>query len=179
MNTAPGELVSDEGKPENLRRPGFLIRVTLIALLAEIGFDFMLHAGVLAGLYEEPSPFLLPLEVAFRRIPLGYLSFLFLTMLLVWLMLALGARGARAGAVFGLKLGAAIWGALALGLASIATAPPALLLGWFVGQTLELGLAGAVAGAAFHGTRPRTVFLRVLALFAACLVLGVLLQNLR
>jgi len=50
------------------------------AWVLSLGFDLFLHAGLLARLYVEPGPFLLPPMVAFRRIPLGYLSFLVLTL---------------------------------------------------------------------------------------------------
>ena len=61
-----------------VKHTGHLVKIGLLAWLAVIGFDLFLHAGVLAGIYSEPSPFLLPPEEAFRLIPLGYLSFLML-----------------------------------------------------------------------------------------------------
>ena len=67
------------------------------AWVLSIGFDLFLHAGVLAHLYAEPSPFLLPAEEAFRRIPLGYLTFLVLSAALFWLLRRLDVRGALAG----------------------------------------------------------------------------------
>ena len=60
--------------------------ITLLSWLSMIGFDLLLHAGLLARLYIEPSPFLLPPETAFRLIPLGYLSFLIMAFLMTWLM---------------------------------------------------------------------------------------------
>jgi hypothetical protein len=66
-----------------------------------LGFDFLLHAGLLAGLYLQPSPFLLPPVTALALIPAGYLSFLLLAVLLVWLMRRLKLAGWRAGAIFG------------------------------------------------------------------------------
>lgn len=53
-----------------------LALITLLSWLSMLGFDFFLNAGLLARLYLEPSPFLLPPAEAFRRIPIGYLSFL-------------------------------------------------------------------------------------------------------
>ena len=52
-----------------------LILLTLLGWLSMIGFDFFLHAGLLARLYLIPSPFLLPATTTFRLIPVGYLSF--------------------------------------------------------------------------------------------------------
>jgi hypothetical protein len=81
-----------------------------------------------------------------------------LAVLLVWLMARLKLAGWRAGAVFGLKLGGLTWGSFVLGLLSISTASVSLLVGWFVGQTLEMALAGAVVGSGLAGVRLRRLF---------------------
>jgi len=154
-----------------------LLRLSAIAWLAMIGFDFLLHAGILAGLYLQPSPFLLPLQRAFQLIPVGYLSFLPLAWLLVWLMTRLKLAGWRAGAVFGLKLGGLAWGSFLLGLLSISTASVSLLVGWFVGQTLEMAMAGAVVGSGLAGVRLRRLF-GVVAVFVLLSVITIgLLQS--
>jgi hypothetical protein len=51
-----------------------LIFLTFIAWLSMLGFDFFLHSGLLAKLYLQPSPFLLPPLASFKLIPLGYLT---------------------------------------------------------------------------------------------------------
>jgi hypothetical protein len=157
---------------------GTTVKLALLAWLSMIGFDFFLHAGVLARLYVEPSTFLLPPERAFALIPVGYLSFLGLAILLIWLMAGVGIRGWRQGMVFGLKLGALTWGALVLGLFSVSTASPALLIGWFLGQTIELGIAGTVAGSGFTGVRLGRLFLKVLAFVIGAVAITVLMQAL-
>ena len=136
--------------------------VALLSWLSILGFDFLLHAGLLARLYVEPSPFLLPPETAFRLIPLGYLSFLMLVLLLIWLMVKQRVQGGRDGLIYGLKLGGLIGGSLVLGLASITTAEHALLLGWSLGQMAELGIAGAVIGSSLGGMSHRRLFTRVI-----------------
>jgi hypothetical protein len=118
------------------------------AWVLSVAIDLFLHAGLLARLYVEPSPFLLPAEDAFRRIPLGYLTFLILTIGLFWLLRRLHVRGIRTGFRVGAVAGLTVWGALVLGLYSISTASMSLLAGWWVGQTVELAFAGAVIGAA-------------------------------
>lgn len=158
--------------------PWRLIRIVLIALFAEIGFDFLVHAGILADLYKQPSPFLLPLDQAARLIPLGYLSFLIITALLAWLMVALEVRGGRRGLLFGLAFGGTVWASLVIGLASISTAGWSLLGGWFIGQSLELGIAGMVIGAGLKAERLTRVALSVAGFVIACLVVGIVLQNL-
>ena len=125
----------------SIESPGAMVitarKITTVALLSWLsilGFDFLLHAGLLARLYVEPSPFLLPPETAFRLIPLGYLSFLMLALLMTWLMVKQRVHGGRDGLIYGLKLGGLMGGSLVFGLASITTAEHTLLLGWSLGQ---------------------------------------------
>jgi hypothetical protein len=152
--------------------------IALLAWLGMVGFDFLLHGGLLARLYMQGSPFLLPPLDAFRLIPLGYAAFLLLAVLLVWLMRLAGVTGARSGFWFGLQLGGLAWGALVLGLASISTIPLPLAAGWWAGQTLELGVGGAIAGRALEAGLKRGLVLSVVAGVLACLVVTVALQSL-
>ena len=162
---------------KTVKRVGHLAKIGVLALLAVIGFDLFLHAGALANWYARPSPFLLPPEEAFRLIPLGYLSFLIFIVLLIWLMLRLDLVGWKVGMVFGLKVGVLIWGALTLGLLSISTASPSLLLGWFLGQTVELGIAGMVLGSGLATDRLRSLLVKVVVFFGLTVVLAIILQN--
>lgn len=162
-----------------MKQEGHLVKIGLLAVLATIGFDLFLHSGVLAELYSKPSPFLLSAEEAFRFIPLGYLSFLLLVVLLIWLMPKLNISGWRPGLIFGLALGALIWGSLTLGLLSISTARPVLLVAWFLGQTTELGIAGMVLGSGLEAARLRPLLVRVSVFFAVMVVLAIVLQNIR
>ena len=154
-----------------------LVLLTLLCWLSMIGFDFLLHGGILATFYVQPSPFLLPLEKAFRLIPLGYLSLLLLAILLVWLMRRLDIRGWRDGLIFGLKLGALAWGAMVLGLVSISTASGGLLVGWFFGQTIELGVAGMFAGGGLGGARLTRLLIMAITLIFLSLLITVVLQS--
>lgn len=128
---------------KTVRRLAF---VGVLGWLATLGVDFFLHAGVFAGVFFEPSPFLLTREALFVRIPLGYLAFLLLTGLLVWLMAALSITGWWAGARFGVVFGGVVHGSGALALASVSTASPSLLVVWFLGQSIQAVVAGAVVG---------------------------------
>ncbi|MGD8277901.1 MAG: hypothetical protein PVH00_07735, partial [Gemmatimonadota bacterium] len=74
--------------------------------------------------------------------------------------------------------GAAIWGALVVGLASISTAPWSLLAGWLAGQTVELGLAGCFVGAALSGMRLRRLWALALGWCVLAFIITVLVQNL-
>ena len=158
--------------------PRQLFTLVFLSWLSMLGTDFFLHAGLLAKFYLEPSPFLLPPTEAFQRIPLGYISFLLSAALLLWLMLRLKIEGWRAGLIFGLELGGLVWGTYVVGLLSISTANPALLLGWLVGQTFELGIAGAVAGSGLAGSSLGRLSAKVVGYVVGLLILTILLQSL-
>jgi hypothetical protein len=147
MSVGQTDQADVNGRAEDSGRSVALSSIAAAWVLS-VAIDLFLHAGLLARLYVEPSPFLLPAEDAFRRIPLGYLTFLILTIGLFWLLRRLHVRGIRAGFRVGAVTGATVWGALVLGLYSISTASLSLLAGWWVGQTVELAFAGAVLGAA-------------------------------
>jgi len=156
---------------------GFLIKLTLLSWFSMIGFDFFLHAGLLSSLYSQPSPFLLPPDRAFELIPLGYLSFLIFDIFLLWLMLKLDLLGWKKGVIFGLQVGFLTWGAFSIGLLSIATAPPLLLIAWFLGQAIELGIAGGVIGYGLTQSKLGRLFFSVLIFVIISIVLSIVLQN--
>ncbi len=159
------------------RSPFFLARVLLLSWLTMLGVDFFLHGGLLADLYTRSSPFLLPPERAFQLIPVGYLAFLLLAILLLWLMRRGAVSGGRAGLIFGLKLGLLSWGALILGLISISTADLDLMIAWWLGQSLELGLAGAVTGRALVLESHRRLALLVAGLCLLLVIVTIVLQS--
>jgi hypothetical protein len=154
-----------------------IIQIVCLSWLTMLGIDFLVHGGLLENLYAAESAFLLPAEIAFQRIPLGYLSFLILAIFLVWLVVQLRIMGIRRGFMFGLMIGFMVWGALILGLFSISTANSSLLLGWWIGQSVELAAAGSVAGYALAAAKLRRVWVGVLGLVFLLLVLTVLIQN--
>ena len=154
-----------------------IIILTLLSWLAMIGIDFLLHGGLLASLYMEESPFLLSAEDAFRLIPVGYLSFLLLAVLLAWLMVRNDVTGWGSGFWFALRLGALIWASLTLGLFSISTANPLLLIGWFAGQTVEMGIAGGILGTGLQGTRLSRLSLIVAGILLGAIVITIILQS--
>jgi hypothetical protein len=154
-----------------------LVLIGFLSWLSILGVDFFLHGGLLASLYLRPSPFLLPPADAFRLIPLGYLAALLSTLLLLWLMLRLDLSGWRQGFVFGLQLGALLGGALVLGLLSISTADLSLLVGWAFGQTVEMGIAGAVAGSGLGGTRLRLLLAKIVVLVILLVALTIVFQS--
>ena len=159
------------------RIPTRPVAIVALSWLAMVGVDLFLHAGLLAPLYDWDSPFLLRPEEAFVRIPIGYLSFLLLAIALAWLLPRFSVERGRDGALIAGAFGAVAWGALLLGLWSISTADPGLLAGWWVGQSVELGLGGLVIGSILGGTRVRTMAWRVGALLVAGAVSAIVLQT--
>jgi hypothetical protein len=85
--------------------------------------------------------------------------------------------GRLEGLVFGLKLGGLIWGSLTLGLASVSTAGFSLLCGWFIGQTIEIGIAGAVIGSALEERSLNRLSVMVSAFVISSLLIIVVLQS--
>jgi hypothetical protein len=154
-----------------------LVGVTLLAWVGVLGFDLILHGAILSSFYVQESPFLLPPLESFRRIPLGYLSFLITTIFLAWLVAKLELRGWRRGMVLGSLVGGVIWISLGIGMYSISTAPQSLLFGWVLGQTLEMAYAGAVIGQGFYVDRTRKLTITVLLLTLGFIVLTFILQS--
>lgn len=155
-----------------------VVQPVAAAWMLSISIDFLLHGGILARLYVRSTPFLLGAHDAFRRIPLGYLSFLLLTLGLAWAVRCANVRTAAGGLRIGAAGGALVWGALVSGLHSISTAPLDLLAGWWIGQTVELAAAGALLGAAAGGASIRRIWGVVALTIVACLIVTVVLQSL-
>jgi len=167
-----------KAKPNNIVTSGFGIKLILIAWMAMLGFDFFLHAGVLARIYTRESPFLLPPMEAFRRIPIGYLSFMITAVFLVWLASSLDIDNAKDGMILGFGLGLVMWAALGLGLYSVTTAEPSTLIAWSVGQSLEMAFAGALIGLAFRKGELRQAFFIALISIVFLVAVTIILQSL-
>ena len=97
--------------------------------------------------------------------------------LVVWLMAKLKIATWKGGFIFGLKLGALIWGAVVISLISISSAPLPLMAGWFAGQTIETGIAGLVVGAGLGNGSLGRIAAWVLLFVVAAFILAILLQN--
>jgi hypothetical protein len=178
MPTMP--LSRDAGPSADRARPPYpnALKVVSPAFVLSLGVDLFLHGGLFARFYVAPSGFLLPAEQAFRRIPLGYLGLLVVTAGLFWVCRQLRVSGVRAGWRLGFSIGIAGWGGLVLGLYSISTAGAPLLLAWWIGQSIELGIAGGVIGAMAAGVPSRRVWRWVAISVVGLLTVTVALQSL-
>lgn len=155
-----------------------LVGITLLAWVGVLGFDLMLHGAILSPLYTEGGSFQLPPLEAFRRIPLGYASFLVSTAFLTWLSAKLGVGGWREGMMLGGVFGGVIWLSIALGMYSISTASPAMLVGWFIGQTLETAYAGGIIGQGLRVAQTRRLVIIVALITLGFIILTITLQSL-
>ncbi len=153
------------------------LQLILLVWFAMIGVDFFLHGGLLAAIYVQDSPFLLSPMESFRRIPFGYLALLISAGFLVWIIDRAGAKGWRKGLLTGALIGAVMGLSLILGLYSISTASPQLLAGWFIGQVLEMGIAGAIIGQGLVIDSLRRLTLYVIVGFILLSVATILMQN--
>lgn len=152
-----------------------LILRVFASWLCMIALDLLLNAGIFAKLWFEPSPFLLPPEDLFRRLPLGYLAFLLQAVAYVWLTILAGATSWRRGGLFGLKLGAILGVAAAVGLRSGTTGSWTLLLtAYLVGGTVLTTGACFMAGLAAERGEKRALVSAVLLLVGALIVIAIL-----
>ncbi len=154
-----------------------LISIGFMGWVVVIAIDFFLHGGILAGLYYQSAPFLLPPEEAFRLIPLGYLSMLVQVTLLVWLVVNLKIETWKSGVIFGAKLGLLLGGSMFLGLLSISTLSWQYLLGMMTGQIVEFAAAGMVIGAGLRATKLRPILIRVIIFTILLLILTIAMQT--
>jgi hypothetical protein len=148
----------------------------IISWLSMIATDFLIHGGILARLYMKESSFLLTPELAFVRIPFGYLSFLLLAWLLYYFFRKDWPVNKRGGFTKGLTIGAFVWGSMVLGLYSISTIDPVLAIGWMAGQSLEMGIGGYFMVFAHHSEKVSKPW-KVLELFIILMfVITIILQ---
>ena len=151
--------------------------IILLSWLAMVAWDFLLHGGLLACFYVADDAFLLPPLEAFQRIPLGYAAFLIIAVFIYWLLPRLELQDGRAAFVFGLKLGAFMWGAQMLALYSISTIQLDTALAWFLGQTFEMGVGAWVIFQGLQAESLKRLTWRVLAFLILSFILTIILQN--
>ena len=154
-----------------------IVGISLLAWLAYIGLDFLLNAGILARIIDWQQPGLLSPMQMFQRIPLGYLSFLLATILMVWLMLRMNVRGLRPGLLFGTRFGLFAAAIGFSGLLSIVSIRPQTLLVWSLEAVPSCALVGAVVGDGLVRERVRKLVGAVIVFFLVCVIVAAILQN--
>ena len=153
------------------------VGLILISWIAFLGFDFLLHAGLLAKMYSRTNPALLNAELAFYRIPFGYLSFLVFVVVVYWIFSRIGINEWKKGFWFGIKFGALLGMASTLGFYSILTVDLDMLIGWGLGQTIEFGIVGAIIGGANSGISLKKLLIGVATFVVIAVILTIILQN--
>jgi hypothetical protein len=150
---------------------------TLLTWLSMLGVDFLLHGGLLARFYVQPSPFPSTSRSILPPDPCG-LRLVSSPRRLVGLAHGEAKHERVAGGPFlRVDTGALVWGALVLGLLSISTASLGLLAGWWFGQTAEMAVGGMIAGSCLAGARLGRMFLVVVAILVVCVAITILLQS--
>jgi hypothetical protein len=138
--------------------------------------DFLVFAGLFAGLFDSPHPAVLSDRELFERIPAGYASFLLEVGLLAWVFQHRRPATSVDGAKLGAGVGALFAGAIATGVWSFSTVPVPVLAVWCGTLVVQLSSAGALLAAAGteHWRRGR----RNLIACALMIIGGIASQNL-
>lgn len=155
-----------------------LVLITLLSWVSQIGFDLFQGAGVFAKLWLEARAVFLPPEQMFKLIPVGYLSFLISSSLLVWLMVRLGISGWKPGALFGLKLSGFLSSSWVLGVASVFPVKVVVLIVWLFVGLAQLSIAAAVIGSGLQSEHLGRLTAKVGVFLLVSALAAVILQNL-
>ena len=155
------------------------ILATVIAWLFFLMLDFLAHATLLNLFWAKEYPALKVKEELFRLIPLGYLSFLILTLLIGWVYIRFYREGGTAKK--GLSFGAVFGGLFALvtflSWYSVLNLPVLFVLLISVVYFVEIAAVGFVYG---YLLPPESVKKRVWLLVGMIIlgfVLSIILQN--
>jgi hypothetical protein len=155
-----------------------LLSTVLLGWLVSIAIDFFQNAGLFAKLWLESAPAFLPPEKLFQRIPLGYIAFLMLTILLTWLMVKLNLSGWKQGTSFGLKFGVIFEAASILGTMSAFPVSPSLLAAWFFGGVVKDSIVCTVIGSGLGSTHFGRLWAKAVVFIVVIVVVTLILQAL-
>jgi hypothetical protein len=154
-------------------------RTALLVWVLWLGIDFFAYAGLFAGQFSTPTPFLLRSDELFARIPLGYAAFLIYVATTLWLIRALGIASPLRGAMVAGCFGAAITIAGNLGVLSVSTIGLSLALDWTLVQVVEFAVAGYASVWVDGEPSPWRAGRWVGGITIALIVMGIMVQNLR
>jgi hypothetical protein len=161
-----------------INKTRFII-TSILAWLLLLMLDFLAHATLLSHFWAQDYPAQKSKEELFRLIPLGYLSFLILTLLVGWIYVRF--YGERGNAKKGLSFGAVFGGLFALmtflGWYAALNLPALFILLISIVYFVEIVAVGFTYGYLIH---PESIKKRVWVLISIIifgLVLSVVLQN--
>ncbi|MFC1564347.1 hypothetical protein ACFL6G_05385 [candidate division KSB1 bacterium] len=151
----------------------------LLSWLIFLMIDFILHASLLAKLWQSGYPALKSLKELALLIPTGYLSFLILTILVCWIYLTFYREdpGLKQTIKFGVVFGGLFSAANMLGLYSYIELPVIFILLINIGYFIEFLILIIVIRYIFFAENLKMRAVRIVFLFFTGLIIGVVLQN--
>ena len=153
---------------------------SLMAWVLVIAVDFVSHAVLLTPFWKQDYPAFKSKIDLFRLIPFGYISFLFLVLLVGWVYTRFYSR--RGSVKKGLALGAVFGGLFSLstffGLYSTINLPVLFILLISLVYWVEIIGVGFVFGYLMHPSSIRKRIWGLAAVIFLGLILGFILQNL-
>lgn len=154
-------------------------KTVLVSWLIFVGLDFLFHAGIIKNLWHEPVAAFLPDKELFNRIPLGYLSFLLLTILIGLAFIRIYREKPSTQALFKLAGLAGLLFASSnfLALYSFINAPLKHLLIFNVVYWLEMVIVFFLISEGLYTLSFRKYASKYVTLFLLLITLGVLIQN--
>ena len=159
---------------------GRIIPSVFFAWLVFLTIDFLAHATLLRSIWEPGHPALKAKEDLFSFIPLGYLSFLILTLLVGWLYKRIfGSEGsAIKGLLFGAAFGILFAFSTGLGWYSFLSLPLDIVIWASLVYFVELAAVGLVFGLLMHPVSVRKRIWLLTGFVILSFVIAIVLQNL-
>jgi membrane-associated HD superfamily phosphohydrolase len=157
-----------------------LLTAIFNAWLLFIGVDFLFHAGILSALWKEDIPAIKPQEELAVLIPVGYASFLLLTILIAFVFHRIYKEKPPIHAVWKFAL---IFGGLfalsnLLGLYSYIEIPFKHQFVFNIVYFIEIIVVTFTLYITLFSDKPRKIVIRSVLLFVLLVILGLVFQNL-
>jgi hypothetical protein len=159
---------------------GRILLSFFLAWLVFLAIDFLAHAALLRSLWDEAHPALKPPDELFRLIPLGYLSFLLLTLLMGWLYLRIYPTqgNPRKALTFGALFGGLFAGASFFGWYSFLSLPLRFVAWVSLLYLVELTAVGWILGLLLHPHPIKKRAWLLVVFIISGFILGIVVQNL-
>ena len=144
-----------------------------------IGVDFFFHAGILAGLWKDNIPALKSMEDLAKLIPVGYFSFLLLTVLISYLYHNIYHDKPRIKAVvkFALSFGTLFFLSNLFGLFSYVDIPLSHLVAFQIVYFIEIIVVVLWYHFIRHTSHPKRAVLYSILIFISLIFTGLIIQN--